>query len=104
MRDPSELASAYFDDQLSDGELAALQQWMAVDADHLRQFVRESLVHSRIRDLLQQRDMCGLAFDEVDGVIDPDRIVSLLDEEAASERRRATAARRRACRARRAAA
>lgn len=104
MRDPSELASAYFDDQLSDAELVELQQWMAADADHLRQFVRESLVHSRIRDLLQQRDMCGLAFDELGGVVDPDRIVSLLDEEAAAERRRARAAEAEALRAAEAAA
>ena len=92
MRDPSELISGYFDDQLSDGELGELQQWMAADADHLRQFVRQSLVHSRIRDLLQQREVCGLAFDEMDGAIDPDRIVRLLDEEEAVELRRLRAA------------
>jgi hypothetical protein len=104
MRDPSELASAYFDDQLSDEDLVDFQKWMAADADHVRQFVRESLVHSRIRDLLQQRDMCGLAFDAIDGVVDPDRIVSLLDEEAAAERRRARDAEAAALRAAEAAA
>jgi hypothetical protein len=103
MRDPSELISAYFDDQLSDAELAELQKWMGGDEAHVRQFVRESLVHSRIRDLLLQREVCDLAFDG-DGAIDPDRIVSLLDEEAAVELRRLRAAEAEALRAAEAAA
>jgi hypothetical protein len=91
MRQPSELTSAYFDDELADGEFGNLTDWMHADATHMRQFVRESLLHSRLRDILQQHDVCGL-FDE-DGDesswVEPSHIVSLLDEEAAAAERRA---------------
>jgi hypothetical protein len=90
MRDPGELISAYFDDALADGELAELRAWLGADPARLRQFVRESVIHSRMRDVLVQHDMRGLVFDEFFGdMIDPQRIASLLDEEEAAEARRA---------------
>jgi hypothetical protein len=103
MRDPSELISAYFDDSLAEGELAELRSWLARDPDSLRQFVRESVIHSRLRDVLQQYDVRGLVLDDA---VDPQNIATLLDEEEAAALRReqelAEAARREALAAARA--
>lgn len=90
MRDPFELISGHLDDQLSDEEFAQLQAWLAEDPIHIRQFVRQSFLHSRVRDILLQHDVGGLAFadDERElSWIDPSHVRSLLDEEAAADRR-----------------
>ncbi len=93
MRDPAELISAYFDDSLAKGELAELRAWLAADPARLRQFVLESVVHSRLRDVLLQHDMRGLVFDgEMGDAVNPEHIASLLDEEEAVAARRARAA------------
>jgi hypothetical protein len=90
MRDPLELIAAYFDDGLTPGELAELRDWLQDNPRRLRLFVRESVVHSRLRDVLVQQDMRGFARDEFFGdTIDPRRIASLLDEEEAAAARRA---------------
>jgi hypothetical protein len=92
MRDPAELISRYFDAQLADGELDQLRGWIAADPQNLRQFVRESLLHSRLHDILQQDDVRGLVFDDAAGesdVIDPQHILSLLDEDERAALRRA---------------
>jgi hypothetical protein len=80
MRDPLELIAAYFDDGLTPSELAELRDWLQDNPQRLRLFVRESVVHSRLRDVLLQQDMHGLVRDEFFGdTIDPRRIASLLD-------------------------
>jgi hypothetical protein len=90
MRDPAELLSAYFDDSLAEGELAELRAWLAGDRERLAQFVRASVIHSRLRDVLMQHDMRGLVFDGVFGdAVDPQHIAGLLDEEEEAAARRA---------------
>jgi hypothetical protein len=90
MRDPAELLSAYFDDSLAAGELAELRAWLAGDRERLAQFVRASVIHSRLRDVLMQHDMRGLVFDGVFGdAVDPQHIAGLLDEEEEASARRA---------------
>lgn len=100
MRDPFELISGHLDDQLSDEEFAQLQAWLAEEPAHIRQFVRQSFLHSRVRDILQQHDVGGLAFADDDREltwIDPSHVRSLLDEEAEADRRaRETSERKRA--------
>ena len=64
MRDPAELISAYFDDNLAEGELDQLRAWLAADPERMRQFARESVIHSRLRDMLLQHDMRSLVFGE----------------------------------------
>jgi biotin carboxyl carrier protein len=90
MRDPAELLSAYFDESLSLEETVQLRAWLGADERNWRTFVRESVIHSRLRDVMLQHDMRSLVFDEafVD-TVDPDHIASLLDEEEAMEARRA---------------
>lgn len=95
MRDPFELISGHLDDQLSDEEFARLQAWLAEEPAHIRQFVRQSFLHSRVRDILQQHDVGQLAFadDERElSWIDPNHVRSLLDEEADADRRAREAA------------
>jgi hypothetical protein len=90
MPDPSELISGYLDDQLTDEEFVLVQIWLAEDPAHIRQFVRQSFLHSRVRDILQQHDVGGLAFSNEDrelSWIDPSHVRSLLDEEAEADRR-----------------
>lgn len=90
MRDPAELISGYLDQQLTDEEFLAVQAWLAEDPAHIRQFVRQSFLHSRVRDILQQHDVGGLAFSDEDQEltwIDPSHVRSLLDEEAEAARR-----------------
>jgi hypothetical protein len=97
MRDPFELISGHLDDQLSDEEFAQLQSWLAEDATHVRQFVRHSFLHSRVRDILQQHDVGGLAFadDERElSWINPSHVRSLLDEVDEADRRAQEAAER----------
>jgi hypothetical protein len=90
MRDPLELISAYFDDSLADGEFAQLRDWIRSDPQHMRRFVRESMLHSRLRDLLHEREVCSLfAAGDDEQWIDPNHIVSLLEEEEAVAERRA---------------
>lgn len=90
MRDPAELLSAYFDDSLAEGELAELRAWLAGDRERLAQFVRASVIHSRLRDVLMQHDMRGLVFDGVFGdAVDPQHIAGLLDEDEEASARRA---------------
>jgi hypothetical protein len=90
MRDPSELIAAYFDDGLTPAEVIELRQWLDESPHHLRQFIRDSVVHSRLRDVLIQQDMRGLVRDEFFGdTVDPHRIASLLDEEEMAAARRA---------------
>lgn len=95
MRDPSELISGYLDQQLTDEEFLTIQAWLAADPAHVRQFVRQSFLHSRVRDILQQHDVGGLAFTDDDqelSWIDPSHVRSLLDEEAEADRRAREAA------------
>lgn len=94
MREPLELISAYFDDALTDEEFAELRAWLHEDANRVRIFVLESVLHSRLHDILIQEDVCSLAFggDEDFGAVNP-RLLSLLEEEAAAERRARQAAR-----------
>lgn len=90
MRDYAELLSAYFDESLTPAEAAQLRAWLMADEANWRTFVRESVIHSRLRDVLLQHDMRSLVFDEafVD-TVDPRHIASLLDEEEAMVARRA---------------
>jgi hypothetical protein len=82
MRDIAELLSAYFDDSLQAGELEQLRAWLAASPDNMRRFVRESVIHSRLRDVLLERDMQSVFFSGAfDDAVDPQRIASLLDEE-----------------------
>src|SRR5690606_12757389 len=95
MRDPFELISGHLDDQLADEEFAELQAWLAADADNIAHFVRHSFLHSRVRDILQQHDVGGLAFSDEEkelSWIDPSHVRSLLDEEAEADRRAREAA------------
>ena len=95
MRDPFELISGHLDDQLNDEEFVRLQAWLAEEPAHIRQFVRQSFLHSRVRDILQQHDVGALAFadDERElSWIDPSHVRSLLDEEADADRRSREAA------------
>ena len=94
MRDPAELISAYFDDSLADGELEELRAWFAADPERMREFARESVIHSRLRDILLQHDMRSLVFGGAFGdAVDPQHIESLLneEEEAAARREREAA-------------
>ena len=90
MRDYAELLSAYFDESLTPAEALQLRAWLAADERNWRTFVRESVIHSRLRDVLLQHDMRSLVFDGafVD-TVDPQHIASLLDEEEAMSARRA---------------
>lgn len=82
MRDVAELLSAYFDDSLHAGEVEQLRAWLAASPDNMRRFVRESVIHSRLRDVLLERDMQSVFFaGAFDDTIDPRQIASLLDEE-----------------------
>jgi hypothetical protein len=97
MRDPFELISGHLDDQLADEEFAELQAWLAADAANIAHFVRHSFLHSRVRDILQQHDVGGLAFSDEEkelSWIDPSHVRSLLDEEAEANRRAREAAER----------
>jgi hypothetical protein len=88
-RNHAELLSAYFDENLTPEEAVELRAWLDAHPANWRTFVRESVIHSRLRDVLMQHDMQSLVFDEafVD-TIDPQRIASLLDEEEAKVARR----------------
>ena len=90
MRDFAELLSAYFDESLTPAEALHLREWLKADEENWRTFVRASVVHSRLRDVMLQHDMRSLVFDEafVD-TVDPEHIASLLDEEEAMSARRA---------------
>lgn len=90
MRDYAELLSAYFDESLSPAEALQLRAWLKADEQNWRTFVRASVIHSRLRDVMLQHDMRSLVFDEafVD-TVDPEHIASLLDEEEATSARRA---------------
>lgn len=92
MRDYAELLSAYFDESLTPAEALQLRAWLKSDEQNWRTFVRASVIHSRLRDVLQQHDMRGLVFDGAFGdAIDPQHIASLLDEEEAAQRAREAA-------------
>lgn len=97
MRSHAELISAYFDESLTPEEAVELRKWLDVNPANWRTFVRESVIHSRLRDVMMQHDMRSLVFAEafVD-TIDPDRIASLLDEEDAKASRRLLEAEERA--------
>ena len=90
MRDYAELLSAYFDESLTPAEALQLRAWLKSDEQNWRTFVRASVIHSRLRDVMLQHDMRSLVFDGafVD-TVDPDHIASLLDEEEAMSARRA---------------
>jgi hypothetical protein len=90
VRHPAELISAFFDDSLGEGELDELRAWLAADAANMREFARESVIHSRLRDVMLQHDMRGLVFDGAFGEsVDPQHIASLLAEDELSAARRA---------------
>lgn len=90
MRDYAELLSGYFDDNLTVAEAEALRDWLKASRANMRTFVRASVIHSRLRDVMMQHDMRSLVFEGAFGdTIDPDRIASLLDEEEATTSRRA---------------
>lgn len=93
MRSHAELLSAYFDEGLTAEEAIELRGWLDSDPANWRTFVRESVIHSRLRDVMMQHDMRSLVFEEafVD-TIDPQRIASLLDEEEAKHAQRQLAA------------
>jgi len=92
MRDYAELLSAYFDESLTPAEALQLRAWLKSDEQNWRTFVRESVIHSRLRDVLLQHDMRSLVFDGAFGdAIDPRHIASLLDEEEAAQRAREAA-------------
>ena len=97
MRTHAELISAYFDESLTPEEGVELRKWLDLRPENWRTFVRESVIHSRLRDVMMQHDMRSLVFAEafVD-TIDPDRIASLLDEEDAKASRRLLEAEERA--------
>ena len=90
MRDYAELLSAYFDESLTPAEALQLRAWLKSDDNNWRTFVRASVIHSRLRDVMLQHDMRSLVFDEafVD-TVDPEHIAGLLDEEEAMSARRA---------------
>lgn len=97
MRSHAELISAYFDESLTPEEAVELRKWLDRRPENWRTFVRESVIHSRLRDVMMQHDMRSLVFAEafVD-TVDPDRIASLLDEEEAKAARLALEAAERA--------
>ncbi|BBO35913.1 LamG-like jellyroll fold domain-containing protein [Lacipirellula parvula] len=100
MRDYAELLSAYFDDNLTVAEAEALRDWLRASRANMRTFVRASVIHSRLRDVMMQHDMRSLVFEGAFGdTIDPDHIASLLDEEEATSSRRAIEAEEQAERA-----
>ena len=90
MRDYAELLSGYFDDNLTVAEAEVLRDWLKASRANMRTFVRASVIHSRLRDVMMQHDMRSLVFEGAFGdTIDPDHIASLLDEEEATTNRRA---------------
>ncbi len=52
MSDPLELVSGYLDHDLSDAELAELEEWILADPEHAAIFARRATIHSQIRDAL----------------------------------------------------
>lgn len=89
MKEPEELLNGYFDGSLTVDESSELRAWLASDREHMRMFVRESVIHSRLHDILHETEMSGVVYDEALGdTIDPRHIASLLDEEEASAQRR----------------
>jgi hypothetical protein len=91
MRDPEELISAYFDDLLAPGEFEQLRLWLAAAPENKRQFVRASMLHSRVRDLLHEREVRSLFAEPEDSDywVNPGHIASLLEEEEAVAEKRA---------------
>ena len=91
MRDPQELISAYFDDSLASGELEQLRAWLQAAPENKQEFVRASMLHSRVRDLLHEREVRSLFAEpgEAGYWVHPGHIASLLEEEEAAAGRRA---------------
>lgn len=48
-RDPGELMSRYLDDHLTEDEHRELQDWLRSSPDHAQEFVRNALLHDRLR-------------------------------------------------------
>ena len=89
MNAPEELLNGYFDGALTAVESAELRAWLGADREHMRRFVREAVIHSRLRDVLHETDLISVVYDEALGdTVDPQHIASLLDEEEAAARRR----------------
>lgn len=92
MRDYAELLSAYFDESLTPAEALQLRDWLKSDEQNWRTFVRASVIHSRLRDVMLQHDIRGLVFEGAFGdAIDPRHIACLLNEEEEAQRVRKAA-------------
>ena len=88
-----ELINGYFDDMLTDEQFAELSAWLCADSTHAERFMQVALLHSRIRDILQQEDLLGFLLadisDDMQGTIDPTNVLRLIEEDEAISKHRA---------------
>ena len=68
MSEEPQLIDAYLEGELTSEEEGRFAEWLAADAEHVRQFVRETYIHRQIRELMLARPYraCGLAEDDQD--------------------------------------
>lgn len=57
MREPYKLIQLYLSQRLTDNEMATLSAWIAADPEHARIFARHCVLHSSIRNHLQEEDL-----------------------------------------------
>src|SRR5512135_3001263 len=55
MSEAQQLIDAYLDGELTSEEQGRFAEWLAADAEHIRQFVRESHIHRQIREVMLAR-------------------------------------------------
>jgi len=95
MADSQKLLSAYFDGESSDRQFEEFAAWMLEDSENMAEFVRSSWMDSCLRDLLQGDDIREFLRDAsgdspgMDLRISPENILSLLEEDAKVEQRKA---------------
>ena len=66
MKDEQPLVDLYLDGELTPEEQARLTEWLAADAEHVRQFVRETSLHRQIRETMLARPYHAVGLSEVE--------------------------------------
>ena len=66
MSEEPQLIDAYLDGELTSEEEGRFTEWLAADAEHVRQFVRETHVHRQIREVMLARPYRAYGLSEAD--------------------------------------
>lgn len=66
MKEESQLLDRYLDGELTPDEERRLAEWLAADAEHVRQFVRETSLHRQIRETMLARPYRAYGLSEVE--------------------------------------